>query len=135
VEPGEASGGSAVGAGEAAGVQESCFLDDFVAGDVGVPVQEQIDSWFWERWRDVDEPDLPAGDLEVQGEGPMPGRIAVAPHDADRDPERDQRSERFEFAYVSQMPDLLGTLEHFGKVGRKAIVCVGYYGDWHDGIR
>ena len=77
-QPGVAGGGAAIGAGDAAGIEEADAADGLVAWDVGVAVEEELGAGGCDAGRDVLEMKAVAGEVEIEGERPGGALVAVA---------------------------------------------------------
>jgi len=130
-EPGVARGGAAIGAGDAAGVEEANAGDDFVSRNVGVAVEDDLGAGGRLGRRNVGEMQAKAFALEVERPRPVGAIVAVAADDAERRAGGRDGREDGGVGHVAEVPDLIGAADPPEEGGWEAVVSIGEDGDAH----
>lgn len=121
-----------VGLADGAGVEDAGGVHHFVAGHVGVAVEEEIRSPDASRsGRDVDEQKGAAIALEEELFREVERVVVVTQHAVERATEFLDGVEVFKVAKIPQMPDFVGGGDGLGDVGGEFSVGIGDDGDFH----
>ncbi len=107
IEPGVTGGRAAIGARDAAWIEESCAAIALAAGDVGVAVEEEIDLRRRVPGRDVDEGDAVTFQFELKAERPVEATVAISPHHTDRRAKLSHPVEQRFVADIAEVPDFI----------------------------
>lgn len=94
-------------------------------------VEQEIDAGRGVGRRDVNEPRLTPGDLEIERHRPLMRRVTVPAHDFQRASERLELEQRPVVAHVAEVPDFIRLGEQAGEMRGDTIVSVGDDGDSH----
>ena len=132
-EPGIGTRRALVGFAKRAGIPHARGSDAFVAGDVGVPVQEETGCWKTRRGN-VDEVKTVTVALDIQCLRQIECEVVV-PQDGDQ-----RRAERFaglescQVAEIPDVPDFIGPGHEGMEICREAAVGIGNDGDAEGGF-
>ena len=94
----------------------------FVARDVGVGVQDDVDILGWMRGRDVHETEADAIAFQIHNKRPFIIAVAVAPHQRHRRPKAFQPNDETWRADITEMPDLIRTFSEGFEILGKMVV-------------
>ena len=122
--PGHTWRRTAVGPRHAARVEKENPTEPFVARDVRVPVQENIDVIRRMIRRNVLQAEFQPTSLKVENQRPLEIAVAISPHNRDVRSDRPQFVENRSRANIAKMPDLISVLRHLPHALRQTIVRV-----------
>jgi hypothetical protein len=123
--PGDTWRGTPIGPRHAARVEKQDPAKPFVARDVRVPVQENIDVIRRMIRRNVLQAEFQPTSLKVENQRPLGIAVAISAHNRDARSNRKQFVENRFRANIAKMPDLISVLRHLRHALRQTIVRVG----------
>jgi hypothetical protein len=112
LKPGNAGRRAAIGPGYAAGIEKQNATASFVARDVRVPVQENIDIIRRSIWRNVLEPEFQPTSPKVENQRPLEIAVTISAHNRDTRSNRTQLIKNRLRADIAKMPDLISVFGH-----------------------
>jgi hypothetical protein len=115
---------AAVRTGYTAGIEKQNATVPFVARDVRVPVQENIDIIRRSIRRNVLEPEFQCTSLKVENQRPLEIAVAVSAHNDHGRSDRPQFVENRFRANIAKMPDFISVFGHLHHALRQTIVRV-----------
>jgi hypothetical protein len=116
---------TAVWPGYAAGIEKQNATSPFVARDVRVPVQENIDIVRWSIRRNVVQTEFQPASHKVENQRPFEIAVAISAHNRDAWSNRTQLIKNRFRANIAKMPDFISVFGHFAYALRQTIVRVG----------
>jgi len=125
LKPGDAGRRATVGPGYAAGIEKQHATAPFVARDVRVAVQENIDIIRRSIRRNVLQPELQPTSRKVENQRPLEIAVAISAHNDHGRSNRPQLIKNRFRTDVANMPDFIGIFGHFLHAIRQPIVRVG----------
>ena len=134
---------TAIGPRHTARVEKQNPADPFVARDVRVPVQENIDIIRWSIWRNVLKSEFQPTSRKVENQWPVEIAVAVSAHNDHGRSDRPQFVKNRFRANIAKMPDLIGVFGRLLHALRQTIVRVrenkhallfGFYVPSHAGL-
>ena len=115
---------------DGARIEHAHALDDFIARDMGVSVQENVTPpEFGNGGRNMDQTEAEAVSFQGNFQRPELSEIIVSLHDDDRRAEALDAFQNLASADIAKMPDLIGPGDCLAHGVRKNIVSVGNDGD------
>src|SRR5439155_4133879 len=123
--PGHAWRRAAVGPGHAAGIEKQNATTPFIARDVCVTMQKNVDIIPLSLRRNVLQSEFQAASRKIDDKRPLEIAIAISAHKGDARSDRPQFVENRFRANVAKMPNFVGILGHFAHAIREPIVRVG----------
>jgi hypothetical protein len=124
LKPGDARRRAAVWSGYAAGIEKENATAPFVARDVRVPVQENIDIIRRMIGRNVLQAQFQPTSHKVENQRPLEIAVAISAHNDHSRPDRLQLVENRFRANIAKMPDFISVFDHLPHALRQAIVRV-----------
>ena len=122
--PGHAWRRAAVGPGHAAGIEKQNATASFIARDVRVAVQENIDIIRRLIRRNVLQSEFQPASRKIDDKRPLEIAVAISAHNDDARSDRPQFVKNRFRANIAKMPDLVGILGHLAHALRETIVRV-----------
>jgi hypothetical protein len=122
--PGNAWRRATVGTGDAAGIEKQNATAPFVARDVRVPVQENIDIIRRSIRRNVLQTEFQPASRKVENQRPLGIAVAISAHNDHAWSDRQQFVEDRFRANIAKMPDFIGVFGHLPHALRQTIVRV-----------
>ena len=122
--PGNAWRRAPVGPGYAAGIEKQNATAPFVARDVRVPVQENIDIIRRSIRRNVLQAEFQPTSRKVENQRPLEIAVAISAHNDHARSDRPQLVENRFRANIAKMPDLISVFGHLPHALRQTIVRV-----------
>jgi catechol 2,3-dioxygenase-like lactoylglutathione lyase family enzyme len=123
--PGNAWRRATVRAGYAARIEKQNATASFVAWDVRVPVQENIDILRWSIRRNVLQAEFQPASRKVENQRPLEIAVAISAHNDHGRSNRPQLIKNRFRANIAKVPDFICIPGHFPQALRQTIVRVG----------
>jgi hypothetical protein len=122
--PGNAWRCTAIGSGYAARIEKQDATAPFVARDVRVPVQENIDIIRRSIRRNVLQAEFQPTSRKVENQRPLEIAVAISAHNHNRRSDRPQFVENRFYANIAKMPNFISVFGHLPHALRQTIVRV-----------
>jgi hypothetical protein len=123
--PGHAWRRATVGPGYAAGVEKQSATAPFVAWDVCMTVQKNIDIFWWLIGRNVLQSKFQPTSRKVENQRPLEITVAISAHNRDARSNPTQLIKNRFRANIPKVPDLISVFGHLPHALRQTIVRVG----------
>jgi hypothetical protein len=124
--PGHAWRRAAIGPGHATGIEKQNATASFIARDVRVGVQENIDTVGRMIRCNVLQSKFQAASLQIEDQRPLKIAVAISAHNDHARPNRSQLVKDGFCAYVAKMPDFIRIPGHFLHILWQTIVRIGH---------
>jgi hypothetical protein len=125
LKPGHAWRRAATGPGYAARIKKQDATASFMARNVRVPVQENIDIIRRMIRRKMLQLEFQSAAHKINDKRPLEIAVAISPHKRDARSDRPQLVKNRFHADIAKMPDFISAVGHFLYAVRQTIVCVG----------